>query len=137
MKILALVIVIGIIALVIGFYFGGVGGFDPAAQAEIIRQQVKRGMTWQQVVEVQEPRKFQTFSTNPNSRTGMHPEQDFDAQKLDQMIKDGKVPEGFVFPYILSNADAIEVTFDGKGEVVSVRDMPTVKDLFEGKVFTQ
>ena len=135
MKGLVIFIVVGIIALVLVFQFGGYSSLDPAEQAQQFREQVSEGMTWEQVADVREPRRF--TAVNPNAMGGQGLERDFDRQSLADDISDNeRLRHGFVFLYRFDASHHYDIVFSPQGEVVAVNEPRTAKDLYEGQLFT-
>lgn len=134
MKLIAILIVLGGIGIFLMFQFGGYASLDPAEQAETFREQVDRGMTWEQVAEVREPREI--VPLRPGTRSGEGMPRDFDREQLTQMIQDDELVSGFMFKYRFDASHHYDVVFDGDGEVRGVNEPATAKDLYEGELFT-
>lgn len=127
----ALLVIFAIVVLAVAglYFFTDLSSFDPAAQAAEIRQNVKPGMTWEQVVEVRAPVKFEPV--NSEAFNGRRQSQKFNREQFAAAMEQGHYPEGFVFPYMFSDAHAIEVIFDEDGKVSSLQKPPTFSDLLQ------
>jgi hypothetical protein len=101
---------------------------DPKEAADELRNMVKPGMTWQQVVDIRMPKKY--AKVKPEALGGTSAPRKFDRAKFEQAVPKGSYPDGFTFPYTFSAAQAVQVLFDAKGTVIVVSDAPTMKDLF-------
>ena len=110
------------------FALGAFEADDPKVQADEIRNTVKPGMTWEQVCEIREPRKYVLGSMTAIDGTSSPIK--FDRAEIAEKLAQKKFALGFGFQYLFSSADAVQVMFDEQGQVVSVTDMMTVKDLF-------
>lgn len=130
MKALVILIVVGGLALVALYYFGGFADLDPATQGEQFRNAIHEGMTWEEVVDLKEPKKFYAFSSDPSSMTGRGPEQDFSRAYVSDILSKGGVPAGFGFDYVFTGDHAYTLTFDGEGKLTYIEKMRTTKDLF-------
>ena len=134
MKVLAvlLVVVIALVAAVVKF--GGVTGFDPAADAESFVQQVQAGMTWQEVADVKTPRKYQVIRDDPEAISERGPEVKFDPGRFGTMMQSGGPAGGFIFLYSFDTENVFDVYFDPQGRVISVERPRTAADLFNGNL---
>lgn len=133
----ALAITILIVGL-LGYLLYAIGMFDmtsPQEQAEALKAKVQRGMTWQQVADIQPPRQYVGIDPSPMNRTGEMPAQPFDRAGLDQAVQGGGFPAGFLFRYTFSEAAAVQIRFDSSGQVVEVGDALTTRDLLEGRLW--
>jgi len=133
----ALLITIVVVGL-IGYLLYAVGMFDmasPQEQADALKAKVQRGMTWQQVADIQPPRQYVGIDPNPTNRTGEMPPQPFDRAGLEQVVQAGGFPHGFLFRYTYSEAVAVQIRFDSSGQVVEVGDALTTRDLLEGRLW--
>lgn len=135
MKFLIGLIIVIALALVAVYNFGGFDSLDPAAQAAQFKTSVKPGMTWDQVADVQAPRKL--VPLDPGTFNGERQALDFDRNTTAAAISGGAYPYGFVFKYQFTDAEAYQVIFDETGTTVAVEDLMTARDLFEGKAFKQ
>lgn len=134
MKVLAVlfVVVIALVAAVVKF--GGVTGFDPAAEAATFVQEVAVGMTWQQVADVKMPKKYAAIRDDPESLSVRGPSVDFDPGKFGTMMQSGGPSAGFIFLYTFDTEHVYDVYFDPQGNVTSVEKPPTATDLFNGNL---
>ena len=123
---LILIILAGLI--IVGVYFM-VSGVDPAAEGQTFRQTIHTGMTWEEVADLKAPRKFSPVSTNPQNMTGKDPAQDFDRDRMRNLVSNGSLPAGFVFGYKFTNEHAWELYFDSTGKLIDIQDMKTINDL--------
>jgi len=137
MKALVILIVLGGLGLVALYYFGGFANLDPVAEAEGFRNSLNEGMSWEDVVAKKAPRKFATFSDDPNSMTGTSPDQPFDANLIREAVANRQMPLGFKFDYMFTGDHAWSLHFDGAGRLVAIEPILTTKQLLEGKAFHQ
>lgn len=128
MKVLIVLMVLVGAGIAAAYYFGGFTTLDPAAQAQAIRQEVKPGMTWEQVADLHEPNRL--YPIDFNTINGEGQPIDFDRANITKLIADGGLPSGFLYKFNFSQAHAVGVTFDGAGKVLSVDDLRTTADLF-------
>ena len=133
MKLIISLIVIAGIVLFLVFQFGGYATLDPAKQMEQFKNNVKPGMTWQQVADVRAPSKYVPLS--PDTINGERQPVKFNRDRLAQKIKDDGLKHGFLFRYRFTDADGYKVVFDSAGEARHVTEMFTKRDLLEGKAF--
>lgn len=125
-----MVLVAVVVALVVKF--GGVTGFDPQAGAQEFVQQVKPGMTWQQVVDVKEPKKWGGISYD--AMGGRGPIVRFNRDKFASKMTGAGMPDGFIFDYAFDAENIYEVHFDASGTVTSVEVPMRAVDLFNGNI---
>lgn len=136
-KALVGLIVVGGIILAGMYFFGGVAGHDPTALGNAAKAKIKSGMSWEQVCDAAgEPRKYRVFITQKKVVDGEEREFIKEGAELKFVrnlftgdMKAGTLKDGFVFPYIFSHQAAFDVTFDGGGKVIAVRDAITTADL--------
>lgn len=133
MKALVILIVLVGLGIAAVYQFGGFATLDPVAQAAQIRENVKPGMTWEQVCDVRTPRKF--YYLDAESMAGESQPQDFDRALMAQLIQNNQVSGGFRFRYNLSADEVIQVDFDGSGTVAAVYEPVTANDLLTGKTW--
>ena len=133
MKALLMIFAIVVLAIGVLYYFTDLSSFDPAAQAAQIQDNVRLGMTWEQVADVREPVRFSPLSSE--TFNGRRQAQKFNRTSFGSFVKDRQFPEGFVFAYNFSDAHAVEVFFDEQGTVVDVVRPMTAGDLIQGKAF--
>lgn len=134
MKVLMILIVVGIIALVLVFQFGGYAGLDPEAQAAEFTETVERGMTWEEVTDLREPREF--VPVNPANRTGEGQPRSFSRSSLSDITSDDEeMRHGFKFKYRFDASNHYNVVFDTRGEVQEIYEPATMDDLLQGQPF--
>jgi hypothetical protein len=104
---------------------------DPKQSVKNIQANVTPGMTWQQVVDIQQPRKVTPHSGDFEVADAPI---DFVLSTHEQWIEEGNYEHGFSFDYTFSHADVVSVTFDPKGVVTGVYVDSTVSDLFNGVI---
>lgn len=136
MKALGIFAVLGVLALAGMIMFGGFLGLDPAEQAQAFREQVNEGMTWEQVADVREPREF--VSINPNSLSGEGMSRDFQRDRMGDLVADNEqLRHGFIFKYRFDATHHYDVVFSSAGDVVTINEPRTARDLYEGQLFTR
>ena len=125
MKVLAvlLVVVIAVVAAVLKF--GGATGFDPAATVDTFFQEVKPGVTWQQVVDFKEPKRFHRFRDDGS----MGSEVKFKKDSFTSSYATAFPDNGLMFFYAFDAKNQYEVYFDGSGTVTRVEKAMTFSDL--------
>lgn len=132
MKVLIGLVVVGIIALVLVFQFGGYAGLDPEAQAAEFSEAVERGMTWEEVADLREPGEF--VPINPASRTGESQARPFSRSSLANITSDDEnLRHGFKFKYRFDASNHHNVVFDTRGEVQEIYEPRTTQDLLHGQ----
>ena len=125
---LILVVVVGAVLAVV-FYAGGFSGFDAAKQAEEFRASIRPGMTWEQVCDLKEPRKYIAVWEFGNQS----PPTDFDRTAFADLVNKRAMKVGFAFPYRFTSDHHYRVWFDAAGKCEYVKDMLTLNDLATGK----
>lgn len=100
---------------------------DQKIPADKIRNSVKLGMTWEQVAEIREPRKYALIRAA--AMGGRLSGRKFDRETIAKAVESGGMTEGFAFEYRFSGTEAVEVLFDSGGTVIYVGDLPTINDL--------
>ncbi|TWT44044.1 hypothetical protein RAS1_04500 [Phycisphaerae bacterium RAS1] len=138
MKALFALILVGGIALVGVYFFGGTASFDPDQQGRDARGKIKPGMTWQQVIKIAGvPKRMQTIiriAKSGGETLQPGPAVPFDAKQHERDVKAGAFPHGFVLPYNFSTSVSFNVHFDSTGKVESFSDNTTMADLLDGKL---
>ena len=133
MKIVFGLLLVGLIAIFAMYKSGMFTVEDPAAVKDMMYKTVKPGMTWVQVANIREPRRMMQLL--PESVTGKGAEMPFERDNVEHIVKNNRFPDGFVFEYYFSNANAVQVVFDGKGVVDDVQDLMTMNDLLDSPDF--
>lgn len=135
---IVIILVLAGLAVFLAFKFGGVGSFDPTTQGEELKAKLLPGMTWRQVIALQEPRKYCIFHEKTRRVGGMDLTTveagipiDFDETRIADAIRDGTVPYGFQFPYRFSAQCSFDATFDRNGLLTAVADTMTMADLLD------
>ena len=138
MAFLVKLIVFGFLALVAAYYavyFLVAGGMSPEEQGQQLRDQVKPGMSWVDVVDLREPKSIlRTSLTNMGMPRQI--ESDYDIDRVRDMVNSGKAEDGFSFPHVFSSNMAYSINFAPAGNVTSITDDATASDLFNGKLFS-
>ena len=138
MKVVIGLIVVGAVALLLLYQFGGYASLDPAQQAETFRKTVKPGMGWEDVLDAAEPQEVVRMKPiRAGVPGGQAAAVDFNRQQVADQIQNGKMPAGFMFRYRFTPAHHYEVMFDEQGQVVYVHEPPTTQDLLEGQLYTR
>ena len=124
--VIGLAVVVGLGALIVLGILSLLNA-DQKAPADEIRNSVKPGMTWEQVVDIRQPRKYTLLRMSvPGGKTLPG---DFDRDKIAAAVAKGAMAEGFAFEYRFSGSEAVEVVFGADGVVLYVADLPTLGDL--------
>jgi hypothetical protein len=123
------------------YLFGGYGSFDASQQGQEKKAKLRVGMTHSEVFAVTgDPRKYRILNRH-KKRAGadeieyVEPSApvNFDRARVDQHIKDGTLPEGFLCTFNYSTSVAFTVTFDKGGIVTGIDDALTMADLLDQK----
>ena len=135
----AIMILLVLIGLGIGaaYYLGGGSTFDPDKQGREAKAAIKPGMSWSQVVAAAGDRpKLKTISISRRKIAGqisevpnIGPPVGFNADRFARNFKAGDYKDGFILLYMFSEQVCFEVTFDGKGNAISIDDSATMADL--------
>lgn len=132
MKALIILIILGAAGLAALYYFGGFSTLDATAQGQQFRDALYEGMSWGEVADLQEPRKFYPFNDDPQSMTGRSPDQEFKRDEFANMVSNGHLPSGFGFDYNFDSGDhAYELSFDSEGKLYAIGKKTTMKDLLD------
>jgi hypothetical protein len=118
-------------AALMGLFVAAVTGCGfsepPEQQAENFVAAVKPGMTWQQVVAVQAPRRFAEAST---TAMGGHKQlQTYSDQVIRDSLAANSFLDGFLFNYQFTADHVYNVWFDQAGNVMTVQKVRTMGDL--------
>lgn len=135
MKVIMILIVLAIAVVVGLYYFGGVSTLDPAQQATEFYNGLQTGMSWEQVVQMKEPKKY--FLPNPEAMNGRSQPQEYNEQVIRDAIQNDTIPGGFMFDYTFTGDHAWTLNFDSDGKLYSIDPILTTKQLLEGKAFQQ
>jgi hypothetical protein len=118
------------------YYLGGYGSFDPSEQGRQNREKIQAGMPYTQVFDeiTGNPRKYRII--NMRKEHGVEylapsAEVNFDRARVDDHMRDNTLPHGFTATFTYSSSEAFTVTFDGKGNLVSLSDAMTSADMFQ------
>lgn len=131
-------VVFGLFVLVglgifLAFQFGGVGSFDPAAQAKKLTDTVKPGMTWQQVEALFPPKKFRVVFIGDSGFPQNGQDVKYDRASIEKELAAGGLKLGFGFVYTFGAESQLDVSFDGEGKVESVDRRMNMSDLLSPK----
>ena len=133
MKVVIGLMVVGGLVLFLVFQFG-VSGMNTAEQARQFRSNINEDMTWDQVADVREPRKYVRIS--PASKTGEGHPIDFSRENVAKVVKNQEMAHGFIFRYTFDPENIWNVRFDSQGNVTSIgKPRLTTKGLLEGEAF--
>ena len=132
MKVLAVLLLVVILGVALLVKLGGVTSFDPAAGVEQFLADVQPGMTWQQVVDIKEPKKYAVYTDNPDRLLGHGAISKFNADKFAANTQKQSYPLGFFFDYTFDAEHAYRVVFDGQGLVEAIEPQMTTADFFGG-----
>ena len=89
MKAMLILIVLGVLAVGAVYYVGRIASMDPVQQAEAFCSEVKPGMTWEQVVDLKQPRKYYQYNPDPRSHTGKTVAVKFNRDIIAKAVKEG------------------------------------------------
>ena len=132
MKVLIVLIVLVIAGVYAAYHFGGLGSFDPNAKADELQQNVQPGMTWQQVMDVVEPKKVATINYDTDGFDPVGPSKKFDLDEFKARLQSQGYPDGFVWQYTFSAERAYDLTFGPDGKLASMDEPIMTKDLLDG-----
>ena len=132
MKVLIVLIVLVIGGVYAAYHFGGLGSFDPDAGADQLQQNVKPGMTWQQVMGVMEPRKIAFINYDTDGFDPVGPSRKFELDEFKSRIQSQGYPDGFAWQYTFSAQRAYDLTFGADGKLIAMTEPIMAKDLLDG-----
>jgi len=133
MKIVIGLLVLGGIVLFLVFQFGA-SGLSTAEQAKQFREKVSPGMSWEQVADVKEPRKY--IEVSRKAMGGERQPINFKRKAMKKMVSNGALADGFIFRYRFDQEHTWNVVFDSAGTVQAVRKPHlTTKGLLHGEAF--
>ncbi len=132
MKVLLVLIVLVLGGVYAAYHFGGLGSFDPDAKADELQQNVQPGMTWQQVMDVVEPKKVAPINYETEGFDPVGPSQDFELNGFKTRLQNNSYPDGFVWKYTFSAQRAYDLTFAADGKLIDMREPVMMKDLLNG-----
>lgn len=121
MKAALILVLVAVVGIGLAWKYGGLADFDPAGQADELKQIVKPGMTWKQVVAIRKPRKV--HPANPESLSGKGAAVDYTEQWMAKVVKDQSLAMGFCYEYSFADSLIIEVWFDAAGVVEDVQEI--------------
>ena len=139
-KVIIVVLVLAGGALLVAYYAGGIGSFDPTEQGREAKAAISLGMSWTKVIDVAgEPQHYRIFRKVSKKGPGgqdvetIKPggELKFDRPLVQQDITNKQMPDGFIFEYFFSQQVAFQVWFDGTGLVTAVENVQTMADLLQ------
>ena len=125
------VVVIIATLVVMGYKLGAFHMEGSAEQYNKMKEAVKEGMSWTEVADIKEPKKFAKYSSDPLG--GRLPPQAFDRDLIAKWHKEGNMPFGFIYEYAFGPEHVLEVHFDEKGICEGTRDGFTMGDLLQTK----
>lgn len=124
--------------LAFAFFRGGVASYDPDARGAEVKAAIKPGMTWSQVLDVEEPGKYQTVIKTKKRVGGETIEMEelgavleFNRDLFEKDIAARQMPDGFAFNYFFTQQIAFKVVFDASGKVALVENNKTMADLLQ------
>lgn len=103
----------------------------PEDQYSDMKAAVKEGMSWTDVADIKEPKKFVKYSANPD--VGRLPPRAFERELIGNWIKEDKMHFGFIFVYAFGPDYVLEVHFDDSGAFEGTSDAFTMGDLLQTK----
>lgn len=122
----ALLIVVGL-GVFLAWHFG-MRGFDPEKQAVQFKEEIQPGTSVDVVLEKYPPRKWRVIALHQGFQKPSPPE-NFDREHYDSLLKQGKLPYGYIFDYHFTSEHVYEVLIAPNGEVVQVGEAITFGDL--------
>ncbi|MCK4342613.1 MAG: hypothetical protein KAY37_12925 [Phycisphaerae bacterium] len=137
-KVIVILLVLAGLVVFLAYQFGGVATFDPTVEGEALKAKIQPGMTWQQVADLKQPRKYQIIherkkKVGPDEILMLIPgtKIDYDAAYITAGFQNNTMPNGFIFPYHFSAQSAFQVVFNANGVVQEVGDLGTMADLLD------
>lgn len=123
------------------YFTGGYGSFDPSEQGRKARAALAPGITHTRAFDLcGDPRKVQKIRRHVERVHGEEivtyvpgPPANTSRERIDERVKAGGFPHGFVIPYRYSESVAFAVRFDELGIVEGVQDLVTMADLLQYK----
>lgn len=128
MKVFIGFVILVVVGLILAFTVGGIGSFDPAADAQDFAKSVKQGMTWQQVVALRKPGRISFVSLSND--VGRTPSEKFNLERIEKKVERDNFP-GMIFEYMFTAEIAYEVTFNASGNVTSIGEPASVNTLLD------
>lgn len=129
-------LVIGALGAV--YFKGGFSSWDPGKKGEETKAAITPGMSWSQVLDVDEPGKYQTIYKTKKKVDGEEVEIEdlgqpltFDRGLFENDWKGKQIPDGFAFVYVYTHQVQFKVHFDPAGKVAFVEDMKTMADFLQ------
>ena len=131
-------LVMGILAvlglgLVVLYFTGGYGSFDPSEAGRQAKAALKPGMSFDQACEITgDPKRYRIINRKVyrvNGEEVVHlvpaPPVRCTRERISQRLAEGSLPHGFICTYLFSATVAFTVGYDGTGAVVTVEDTMT------------
>lgn len=136
--VLGLLVLVGL-GWVVLYYGGGYGSFDPSEQGRQAKAAIGPGMSHTQVFDIcGNPRRVRKIRREVKNVGGQKiemlvpgPPADTTRERIDERVKSGEFPLGFVIPYRYSDSVAFAVHFDSTGTVEHVEDLATMATLLQ------
>jgi len=125
MKVMLVLMVLIAIGLFLAFKLGGIGGFDPARQAEDLKTLAQPGTKWSVIVAKFPPRKMRGIGVDQHGIPAQGPQLDYQANTVETFIKNA---EQFLFDYRFSGDHAYQLSFSPTGELISCEKQGTLLD---------
>ena len=125
-------------ALVAVYFKGGIGSWDPGKKGAEVKAAINPGMSWSQVLDLDEPGKYQTTYKTKKKVDGEEIEvielgalMTFDRASFENDWKNKQITDGFAFVYGYTQQVYFKVLFNAAGNVEYVEDMKTMADLLQ------
>jgi hypothetical protein len=93
-------------------------------------------MDWEEVADLQSPRKLVIFDTDSRGYA-VERERKYDPDRLQQLLADGELSQGFAFQYVFTADDAVNVAFDSTGKMTGMNKLMTTSDLLQGNLMSR
>lgn len=141
MKTIVILLAILGLGLAVMYFYGGYGSFDPAQKGKEARAAIKPGMSLQNVFDIAGElpklchmvRQTEMVAGQPVEVLNQGSPSPLDRKRLERLLANNELPDGFVLQYKFTETVAFEVAFNGTGTVTEVRNMLTVADLLGTK----
>lgn len=129
-------LVVGALAAV--YFKGGVSSWDPGAKGAEVKAAIKPGMTWAQVLDLDQPAKYQTNYKTKKKVDGedveeIHPgaELSFDRSAFERDWSNKQIRDGFAFIFGYTQQVFFKVHFTPAGNVDFVENVKTMADFLQ------
>lgn len=129
-------LVIGALGAV--YFKGGIGSWDPGKKGAEVKAAINPGMTWAQVLDLDEPGKYQTTYKTKKKVDGEDIEivelgavMTFDRPTFEREWTGKQITDGFALIYAYTQQVNFKVHFDPAGNVAFIEDNKTMADFLQ------